>query len=59
VEAGAIDLSDIYREVIASAERREVQSQTAERYEEKFQIFLGLALLFLCADLLISERRRK
>ncbi len=58
VSTGTFDLGDIYTRLVASAEKRELDSKTLERYEEKFQIFLGLALLFLGLELVINERRR-
>lgn len=59
VGTGNVDLGAVYRDFIANAEKRELESQTIERYEEKFQIFVGAALLLLCIDGLLSERRRR
>ena len=59
VSTGAIDLGDIYLKLIASAEKRELESKTIERYDEKFQTFLVPALLILLLEPLITERRRK
>lgn len=59
VGTGNVDLGAIYRNLIASAEKRELESQTIERYEEKFQIFLGAGLLLLALESVISERRRR
>ncbi len=55
VATGAIDFGDIYARLVASADRRDVETRTIERYEEKFQIFVGLAFLLLLGELLISE----
>ena len=57
VATGTFDLGSIYQNLVASAEKKELESQTVRRYEEKFQIFLGVALLLLLVELLISERR--
>jgi Ca-activated chloride channel family protein len=57
VATGAIDLGDVYTKLIASAERRAVEEQTTDRYEEKFQIFLAVALVLLCVEMLVRERR--
>jgi Ca-activated chloride channel family protein len=57
VATGAIDLGDVYTKLIASAERRELEEQTTERYEEKFQVFLAVAFLLLCAEMVVRERR--
>ena len=59
VSTGSIDLGDIYVKLVASGEKREVESRTIERYDEKFQTFLLPAFLLLIIEPLISERRRK
>jgi Ca-activated chloride channel family protein len=59
VATGTIDLGEVYMELIGSAEKKELEEETIEKYEEKFQIFLALALLMLGLEALISERRRK
>lgn len=53
VATGAIDLGRVYRDLIASAAKKELEEQKIERYEEKFQIFIGLALLLLILDILL------
>jgi len=58
VATGAIDFGDVYLQLIASAERRELESETVERYEEKFQIFLGMAFLLLVFEGALRERRK-
>jgi len=60
VEPGrTFDLGQIYQDVIASAEKRELESVTMTAYDERFQIFLALAIgLIVCEDL-ISERKKK
>ena len=59
VATGTIDLGEVYQKLIASAEKRDLESKTIKRYEERFQLFLGVALVILCGELLISERSRK
>jgi Ca-activated chloride channel family protein len=59
VATGTIDLGDVYQKLIASAEKRDLESKTIKRYEERFQLFLGVALVFLCGEMFISERSRK
>lgn len=59
VSTGAIDLGDVYAKLILSAEKKALESQTVKLYEEKFQIFLGLAFALLCIEAGIGERRRK
>ena len=58
VSTGNIDLDKVYLNLIASAAKREIESQSMERYEEKFQLFLLLALLCLAALAMLSDRRR-
>ncbi len=53
-----IDLGSVYLDLIASAEKRELESRTMKRYEEKFQIFLAVAGILLCAEFLTNERKR-
>ena len=59
VATGTIDLGDVYTKLIAGEEKRDVESLTVKLYEEKFQIFLSLALAALVAEMFISERRRR
>ncbi len=53
VATGTIDLGRVYRDLIASAAKKELEDQQIERYEEKFQIFLGTALLLLLIEMLL------
>ncbi|MCU0915103.1 MAG: VWA domain-containing protein [Planctomycetes bacterium] len=53
-----MDLGRIYQDLIASAESRELESMTMMKYDEKFQIFVGLAVVLLMMEVLIGERRR-
>jgi Ca-activated chloride channel family protein len=56
VATGAIDLGDVYVKLIASAEKTDLGAMQIERYEEKFQVFLGLAFLLLCVEMAVRER---
>jgi Ca-activated chloride channel family protein len=58
VATGAIDLGDVYLKLIASEEKREIETKTMQLYEEKFQISLAMALLMLVAETFVGERRR-
>ncbi len=58
VATGTIDLGDVYTRLIAGEEKRDIESKTIKLYEEKFQIFLSIAFLFLIAEMLVAERRR-
>ena len=52
-----LDLGRIYEDLIASAEGRELESMTMMKYDEKFQVFVALAIGLLMAEVLVSERR--
>jgi Ca-activated chloride channel family protein len=58
VSTGTIDLGNVYLNLIAGEEKREIESLTVKLYEEKFQIFLVFALLLLVGEMVIGERRR-
>ncbi len=54
-----MDLGAIYLDLIASAEKRELESVTMTKYDETFQIFLALGLVFLMGEVFVSERKKK
>lgn len=58
VATGTIDLGEVYRRLIGSAEGQEVGTRTLERLDEKFQIFLAVCLLLLALEMLLRDRRR-
>jgi Ca-activated chloride channel family protein len=58
VATGTIDLGEVYMDLIASAEKKELEAKTFERYEEKFQIFLGVAFFLLCLESIMNERKK-
>jgi len=51
-------LDEIYSDFIASAEKRELESSTMTQYDERFQIFLALAIGLIICEALISERKK-
>lgn len=53
------DLGTIYKELIRAAEQKNLKSESVTLYDEKFQIFLGLALLLLCIEVIISIKRKE
>ncbi|MBN1257964.1 MAG: VWA domain-containing protein [Planctomycetes bacterium] len=59
VATGTIYLDEVYQDLIAGAEKKELESTTIKRYEEKYQIFLAAAFGLLCIEVVISERKRK
>ena len=58
VATGTIDLGEVYLQLIGSAEKKELEEETIEKHEEKFQIFIGITFLLLGIEALISGRRR-
>ncbi len=55
VANGPFDLKSIYRQIMEHAQQASTGKQVVERYEEKFHLFLGVAVLVL----IISNRWRK
>ncbi len=49
----------IYEEKLSQLEKREIKNKMVKRYEERFQIPLLLALILLCAEPFIVERKKK
>jgi len=58
VATGAIDLGKVYRDLIATAKKREIGDQTISRYEEKFQIFLGIALFLFFLETILPDWKK-
>jgi Ca-activated chloride channel family protein len=58
VRTGTFDLGQIYKDLVASAKRRELESTTVLQYDEKFQIFLALALILIVTEECVSERKK-
>jgi Ca-activated chloride channel family protein len=59
VEPGTtLDLGRIYESLIASAEKRQLESTTMLKYDEKFQIFVALGLVLIICETFINERRK-
>ena len=56
--AGAdLGLGALYRDHIATMEKRDLESTLERRYEHRYQIPLGLGLLLLVIEQLLGERR--
>jgi Ca-activated chloride channel family protein len=59
VEPGTtLDLGQIYESLIASTQKRQLESTTMLKYDEKFQIFVALGLILIICEVFISERRK-
>ncbi len=53
-----LDLGQIYEKLIATAQKRELESVTMMQYDEKFQIFLALGIVLIIWETLVSERKK-
>jgi Ca-activated chloride channel family protein len=51
-------LALLYDKSISKLEKHDIESKMKKRYDERFQIFLAIALVLLCVEPLISERKR-
>jgi len=58
VATGTIELGNVYARLIATADKKQLESDTIKRYEEKFQVFLAVAFMVLCIELLINDRKK-
>jgi Ca-activated chloride channel family protein len=58
VRTGTFDLGQIYRDLVATARQRELESTTVLEYDEKFQVFLALALILIVTEELIRECKK-
>jgi len=54
---GEAELDAIY-EAIAGMEKKELASLQFSQYEERFQYFVGLALILLIVEMVVSDRRK-
>jgi len=52
------ELDKIYDE-ISNMDKKELSDRLFTRYEERFQYFLAIALILLCVEFLLGDRRRK
>lgn len=59
VGTGEIDLAQVYRDLIASAEQTVLGSATVTDYDERYALFIALALALLTLESLIAEGRSK
>jgi len=59
VATGTINLGQVYMDLVASAEKKQLESKTIRQYEEKFQIFLALAFMLLCLEMVVVERKKE
>ncbi len=57
-EPGRFELDEILKE-INKMEKRELESERMSQFEDRFQIPLGIALVLLVAEMLISDRKSR
>jgi len=55
---GDFGLTRLYDEGIARLEKRDIESKMRKRYEERFQVFLAVAIALLLLEMLISDKKR-
>lgn len=58
VSTGTIQLDEVYGQLVRQAEQRELASAETVQYQEKFQIFLAVALGLFFVEMLVSEGRK-
>jgi Ca-activated chloride channel homolog len=59
VATGAIDLGNVYQNLIVTADKKSLESETIKRYEEKFQIFLAIAIILLLVEMVVGDRKKE
>ncbi len=59
VATGDIDLGSVYQKLVATAPQKQLGSETIKRYEEKFQIFLAVALFLLLLEMAVNDRKKE
>lgn len=59
VATGAIDLGEVYQQLIVPAKKKDLEATTIQQFEEKFQIFLTLALVILGIEMVLTDRIRR
>ena len=58
VPGTTLDLGEIFSMLIESAKKQQLESVTMMEYDEKFQLFIALALVFIVCESLTSERKK-
>lgn len=58
VATGTIDLGKVYLDLVASAAKKDLESETIKRYEEKFQVFLGIAFILICVEMIMRVKAK-
>ena len=59
VATGSMDLGAVYQQLIAGAQKRSLQDQEIQKYEEKFQIFLAAAFFLLIVEGITGDKLKE
>jgi len=59
VGTGTIDLATVYRDLIASAEQRTIETARTTQYQERFVVLLWIAFGLLCLEMLLIPTRTR
>jgi len=59
VSTGTINLGNVYSNLVASADKKKLESRTFTRYEEKYQIFLAIGFALICLEMISSDREKE
>ena len=57
VRTGTFNLDSVYADLVASAQKRELESGEMIEYDEKFQVFLALGILLIVCEMLVKEKK--
>ena len=57
VRTGTFNLDSIYADLVASAQKRELESAEVIEYDEKFQVFVAFGILLIVCEMLIKEKK--
>lgn len=57
VRTGTFDLDRIYGDLVASAQKRELESVKVIEYDEKFQVFLAFGIFLIVCEKLVKEKK--
>ncbi len=52
------NLDQIYEQLVATAQKRELQDVAVTEYDQQFQLFIALAIILILCEAIVSERRK-
>ncbi len=55
----ALDLGEIYKELIVSAKQRQIKEAETNEYEHKFQLFLAAAIILIAGEMMMGEGKKR